>query len=446
MAVAKSAAYSWSGEHRFYVPGTRRRDDTLYIEVSPGDPEQILQLRLPTLCITYADLAFANAVGGEQATYPASRSYGPRYFDPTVKIQGGPDIEKFTWIRGAEEVEIGPETTTIRWYRGKTLVVPRLRIGPREEAPAVLAGSNVAIPVEQPLIVDVTQLTDGRPIGGIRFEVRHPDWTPPPEPTEYDLWVQVIDGETGDPLPETRLNLLRWDPELRTPRGLGGFTRLKQLITDGQGVCHVPNLRSEELDAITLDLIGRRAVARCYRAQPGQPVRLQIPAWKLREDEVRFTWNAVDTLEGIAALCGHEPREILARNRLREASDLTAGMQIRLPCYAAAYHLAEGDTPAWLAEQFGYGDVETLAVVLGVGDPADLDLDRDIPLPGWHFFYARPGDSLDRIDALFGLPSGASRPVGRVHHPDPGVPFESETIAVPNKKFGKFQMLSVGPS
>ncbi len=65
----------------------------------------------------------------------------------------------------------------------------------------------------------------------------------------------------------------------------------------------------------------------------------------------------------------------------------------------------------------------------------------DIILPGWHFFYARGGESLEEFDAMFGLPSGCSRTVGRVHHPDARLPLACETVAVPTlgfvKQYGK---------
>jgi hypothetical protein len=445
MPAQQGTVFSWTGEHKFLVSGGRRHEDTLYIETSPGKGEELLQLRLPTLCITYADMAFANAIGGAQVKYPSSRSYGPRHFDPPVKVKGSGAVEKLTWIRGAEQVEIGPEATNIAWYRGKPLVIPRLRIEFGESVPAALGGSKVPIPVQQPLIVDVAHLMDGRPVGGLRFEVRHPQWIAPPEPTLYDLCVKVIDGETRDPLPEVRVNFLRWSTQQSTPNGQEGFERLEQRYTDGSGYIHLPHRPCGALEAITLDLPGWRAVARCYRALPGQPVRVLLTAWKLRVDMVRYTWSASDTLEQLAALCGHEPEEILAINRLSSPSALSAGMTIKLPCYAAAYRLEEGDSLDWLAKEFGYGDAQHLGVVNGVSDPAYMDAGLDIPLPGWRFFYARPGDSLGRFDAMFGLPAGASRAVGRVYRPNPCVPIDAETIAIPNKGFVATQIQGIQP-
>ena len=112
-------------------------------------------------------------------------------------------------------------------------------------------------------------------------------------------------------------------------------------------------------------------------------------------------------------------------------------MRISLPCYAATYRMEPGDTFEWLAEAFAYSGVEELARLNGLDDPSQLDGGVDISLPGWHFFYARPGDALERIDEMFGLPPGWSRTVGRVHHPDPRLPYESETIAMPTEGFVK---------
>ena len=108
-----------------------------------------------------------------------------------------------------------------------------------------------------------------------------------------------------------------------------------------------------------------------------------------------------------------------------------------LPCYEASYRLEYGDTIKWLAETFAYGSAEELAKLNGIFDPTGLeDLDQ-IKLPGWNYFYARPDDTLEQIDAVFGLTPGSSRTVGRVHHPDPRIPYESETIAVPTEEFVK---------
>lgn len=426
--------FIWAGSEKFYVGGTARHDNTLYIESTPGPGEQLLWLKLPTLAITYADLEFANAVGGMQRNYPASQAYGAQFFDPPKVLHGEAEIEKFTWIRGALTVEIGPELTIITWYRGKTLVIPRLRIDPDARVEAVLGG-NVPVEVKQPLEIQVAQLAEGRPIGGISIVGRHPAWTPPPEPTEYDLWIEVVDGNTLEPVSEARLNLLRWDPQMMTPRGVGGFQTVDQCFANGEGVCHVPHRPVGQLEAVTLAYPGYRAVAKSFRALPGQPLRLRFFAWRLREDVVRYTWQTGDTLEQLAALSGHTPDAILRRNRLRNASLLVPGVQISLPCFEAAYCLEEGDTLDWLAQAFDYPDIGRLAAMNGVGQFDRPDPGLRVQLPGWHFFYARADDWLDRLDRIFGVPIGASRTVGRAYHPDPRLPFDAETIAIPAKSF-----------
>ena len=84
---------TWKGSQAFRLTASGLHEDTLRIVPNYRGQEMLLQLRLPTLCITYADMRFQNAVGGEQENYPASRAYGPAHFDPPVEITGEADIE-----------------------------------------------------------------------------------------------------------------------------------------------------------------------------------------------------------------------------------------------------------------------------------------------------------------------------------------------------------------
>jgi LysM repeat protein len=420
----------WSGEHSFDVVGTERYADSLRVKTPRKGGEELLRLVLPTLCITYADMKFANDIGGVQESYPASQAYGPRYFDPPVELIGEADIRKFTWIRGAHRVTIGPTETEIEWYAGKTLIIPRLRLDQKEPAQAKLVVKDAHIPVERPLVVTVLQYADGRHIGGIRFEKRHPLYEPPKEPQEYNLWVRVVDGETGEPMPEARLNFFRWDPGASTPSGTGGFVLVEHRYTNGDGVVQDAHRPSGEREAVVLDMPGWRAVARCFKPLGGQHVRLFMRAWRLRKAQMGYMWQKGDRLDRIALLTGHSEQEILDANRLTDPSDLKPGMRIRLPCYAATYRMESGDTYEWLARAFGYAHVKELARLNRVRDLAALG-GKDIRLPGWYFFYARRDESLQVLDKRFGLERGSARTVGRVYHADPDLPYEGETIALP---------------
>lgn len=425
----------WGGQQSFSIVGTECDDDTLLIESNSKQTGQPMRLTLPTLCITYANMAFSNAVGGHQSPYPASAAYGPRYFDPPIELTDASEIEKFTWIRGAGRVVIGPLETFVEWFPWRTLVVPRLRIRTNQSATAVLVVPETQIFPDQPLIIKVKQYSCGRHVGGFRIEKRHPEWRPPEKPQRYDLWVRVINGKTREPLSQAALNLLRWDSGAPTPYGDGGFRLTEQHHTDGNGVVHKTNCPSNELVAVTLHLAGWRAVARCFRPLPGQRVRFQMNAWRLSEAVVRYTWKETDVLEDMALLTGRSPGAILDQNRLTDPSELSAGMSINLPCYEASYRLERGDSFNWLARAFAYASDTELAKLNGVSDLAELARSAVIRLPGWHFFYARQGDTLERLDALFALPVGWSRTVGRVHHPDSRLPYIWETIAVPTKDF-----------
>jgi LysM repeat protein len=431
MMTPNSDPLVWSGEHLFHVVGTERYADSLRIKtIRKKGGEELLRLVLPTLCITYAHMKFANDIGGVQVDYPASQAYGPQYFDPPVELLGEADIRKFTWIRGAHQVTIGPKETEIEWYAGKTLIIPRLRLGEKEPAGARLVVKDAHIPVEQPLVVTVLQYADGRHIGGVRFEKRHALYKPPKEPQEYDLWVRVIDGTTGEPIPEALLKFFRWDSGASTPGGAGGFVFVDQRYTDGDGVVSDSARPSGEREAVVLGMPGWRAVARCFKPLGGQHVRFFLRAWPLRKAQMKYVWQKGDSLNRMAQLTGHSEKEILGANRLADPSALEPGTPIRLPCYAATYRMEDGDTFEWLARAFGYADVKELARLNGVRDLAALG-GKNIKLPGWYFFYARRDESLQALDEQFELERGSARTVGRVFHADPDLPYEGETIALP---------------
>ena len=86
----------WHGQQEFWLAGTDHHEDTLRIEsnYSQAQAEHTLRLTLPTLCITYANMQFTNAIGGKQENYPSSSKYGPIFFDPPVVITDTEEVEK----------------------------------------------------------------------------------------------------------------------------------------------------------------------------------------------------------------------------------------------------------------------------------------------------------------------------------------------------------------
>jgi hypothetical protein len=430
-------AFVWKGEHKFQIIGTDHHEDTIKILANVRNSESLVRLILPTLAITYADMKFTNAIGGVQENYPASGKYGKKYFDPPVVIKDEKEIEKYTWIRGARKVTIGPETTEIEWYIFKDLIVPRLRIDRKKALEAVVSCSPVSIDVRNPLRINVLQFADGRHIGGVRIEKRHPDWKPQEQDKKYDLTVRVSDSRTLQSLKERPVNFFRWSDKESTPYGVGGFKKIEQKYTDGNGSIRYPDRISDVLEAITVNIAGRASVARCFRALPGQVVRHEIRSWPLEKEMRDFVWTGVDTLDGIAVLTGVSAAEVLKTNGLSDAASLKPGMKIHLPCYAASCQMEPGDTFEGLVKAFVYRDTDELANLNKLKNLAEWDGKKDILLTGWNFMYARHGDTLERIDKLFGLPAGCSRTLGRVHHPDPRIPFESEIVAVPTEEFVK---------
>ena len=249
-----STTYIWTGEETFRVSGSGLHDDTLLIRPKNPKLEALFSLVLPTLCITYADMNFQNAIGGQQVNYPASQAYGPAYFDPPVVINGEAEIERFTYIRGAEHVEIGPQFTRVRFPSWKELVIPRLRLDEKPPAEAVLSAKNVPVRIDEPLAVLVMQFANGRHVGGVKLEVRHPDYKPVEGEPLYDLWVRVLDASQMQPMTEMPVSIWHWDPS-----GAGAFHLDATRYTGEDGSIYAPGRPAGELEAVSAF---RRGLAR----------------------------------------------------------------------------------------------------------------------------------------------------------------------------------------
>jgi hypothetical protein len=380
---------TWSGEQVVRIVGTGLHEDTLRIRPSGlKQRENRYRLRLPTLCITYADLKFANAIGGEQERWPASAAYGPQFFDPPIVI-GPADIERLTWIRGAERVTIGPKETEIEWFAFRELVVPRLRLGLTDPVEAAVEVVSSVIDVGEELRLDLAQYANGRSIGGVQVAKRHPDWKPPEEPPFYKLWVRVVDADRQHSVPEARLVLSRWDGK--------AFTPLETASTDADGSVVRDERKPGELEAVALAMEGWWAAPRVWRALPGQQLNLLLEAARLKP--VKYP--------------GRDP-----------ASGRTV--------FAARYPLQPGDTLETVAELFRFHHVEELLHLGGLDRPHNV---AELDLPDWYFTHARNGDTLDAIAKDFGVPRGWPRTPGRCHRPDPRVPLEYEVVAVPGPDF-----------
>jgi len=420
---------SWSGDYRFNLNAVAVREDTLRVKsLYRKGSEGVFRLFLPTLCITYADMKFQNQIGGEQAGYPDSKVYGPAYFDPPVVITGEKEVERLTYIRGATRVEIGPHDTVIEFFLYKELVIPRLRLSKKEPATLKLAVPPTQISVSEPLRIDIRQFADGRHVGGVRMEKRHPEWKPVPPREVYTLSVQVVDGKTNRPIPKAEVDVWHWLDKT------GGFRLETQLFTDRHGCTRRLERPSGDLEAYVARVPAHRVTARCLRPLAGQKVRLLFRAWPLVKSLRPYLWRKDDTLEAIARFCGHSDAALLAANHVRKAVEFRPGMRVILPCWTATYRLESWDTLDGVAAAFGYKNAKGLAKALGVKEFRNVE---EVLLPDWHFFYAGEKDTLAAIDRMFRLPRGSSRTVGRVYNPDPNKPYAGETIAVPAPGFFK---------
>lgn len=430
-----SDVYFWTGEHTFSLNASGLKEDTLRIRPQPAKSEALFQLRLPTLCITYADMEFQNKIGGLQENYPTSRAYGPAYFDPPVEIVGQQEIERLTYIRGAQRVEIRSKETLVEFPSWKELVIPRLRIEEKQTAHALLSAKDVSVFVEEPVSLKVMQFADGRHIGGIDIEVRHPEYVEPELVKDYTLELRVIDAIKLEPLPEVCVNIWRWHPEM--VEGEGWFQMDDQVWTGGDGGFVRLDPTAGELHVVNAYLPGWRITPRCYRPLPGELVRLHLRAWPLSPSKIRYPWKNEDRLEAIALRCGVQGTDILQMNGLRDPAALARGMTIQLPCYAGAQWLDPWDTPQKLVQRYRFEDEKMLARINGLRSLQDYDGSLEMQLPGWHFFHAGEKDTLETFDAFLGLPDGSCVPAGRVYRPNAIQLFMGELVGVPTHRIAR---------
>jgi hypothetical protein len=425
-----ATTYTWTGKHPFSITGAAIHEDTLRIKANYREMKKPLHLELPTLCITYADVKFQNAIGGEQANFPDSQPYGPTYFDPPITLSGEA-IERLTYIRGALKVTIGPDRTVIEFPAYKELVIPRMRLDKKNLLNAVLAVPQATIAPQTPLAIDVRQFADGRHVGGVRIEKRHPDWKPPQIRKVYELVIHVFDGVTGRPKVKTPVDIFSWDPGIKTPYGKGAMVRDTTLFTDRTGHIRVTERPAEELEAYGVRLTGYRSVVRCLRPLSGQKVHLHLRLWPLTRTLVPYVYKKDDTLESLAALCGNPATLILEVNQIKSAADLKTGARLILPCHVAAYRMESWDTLDSVARMFGYKNARQLAKVMGLKAVAEINPGNDIILPGWFFVNARATDTLDSLDKRFNMKAGSCKPIGKVYRPNKRTPYPGESIAVP---------------
>lgn len=424
--------FIWTGKHSFEINGSGMHEDTLRIVQNYKKSERMLKLVLPTLCITYADMAFQNAIGGLQMNYPGSRVYGPTHFDPPV-ILAGDDIEKYTYIRGAHRVEIRSEETIIYFPCWRDLVIPRLRIDKSPGTPATLAADAAEIEVDEPLQILVKQYADGRHVGGITVESRHPKYVAPEVKPVYDLWLRVIDGKTQKPLPEAVVEVWHWDPNTLTLHGTGNFILDKQYHTNGNGVVQQSNLLAGELQYYMVRMPGWRIAPRLLRPLAQQSVRLHMRAWKMRKDSFKYTWQAHDKIDEIAKLTHLSTKDILKQNKIDSAGKLEPGMEIQLPCYRGSYRPETWEKLESIAARFGMDGTEGLAKANGLRHIKQYNGDVDLKLPKWQFLHARADDSLSVFDKQLGLSEGTSVAVHRIYRPQKVMLILGEVVAMPIK-------------
>ncbi len=422
--------YYWTGSQTVRMNASGLKEDTLRVSTETLNQKVHFTLVLPTLCITYADMKFQNAVGGLQASYPASTRYGPDYFDPPVEINGEAEIERLTYIRGASRVVIGPNETRIEFPSWKELVIPRMRLDTEKVAEATLSAANVPVQIDEPFVVLLRQYADGRHVGGGSMEVRHPDYRPPQIKPLYNAWVRLLDGLDLKPLVKQPVGIWRWYPHEHGPFGSGVFRLNEKHWTASNGGVEFLNRPAEVWEAVVPEMPGWRAAPRAYLPLAGQPLQMTQRAWKMQPARRPFTWQDSLNLDEMGERCGTDGQAILALNRLHSPGDLRGGMNIILPCFAAALRPGARETIQALAKRFRIEEKE-LTEANHLHKLSDYNGSFDLLLPGWNFFHAHPSDTLPAFDKMFSLPPGSCIPVERVFRPHPGLLYAWEVVGVP---------------
>ncbi len=429
----RSDAVTWKGEHIFYINGTGHEDDTLRVRANRAETKKPLSLILPTLCITYADMKFANKIGGIQKAYPESIPYGEKYFKPSVTLSGEKEIERFTWIRGAESVTIGTKRTIISWPSWKTLVIPKLRIRAGEKAEARVNVPEIHLTVDQPFEAKTMQFADGRHIGGVQLVKRHPDWKPVPVDEKYDLWVRIIDGKSRRAIQKAHVTV--WDWKTEDDGTHGAFTPAVNLYTDEMGIAQAEGLDCSDKQLLTVEAKQWKNQAHRFRPFPGQKIKRTFKMQPLKHRTTLYQWDRKDTLKTLAHLSSTAKPALLRMNRFKTAREIPIGQQINLPCFQAAYTIEPRDTLERIAEYFCYHSTHELAAANNITSPPRIFTDQELILPGWRFFIAPAAELFEEFDDRFGIPRGWTRPAMRTLHDIPSQAYEREMIAVPESDF-----------
>lgn len=393
-----SQPIEWKGTQGVYLVGTNHEDNTLRVQPDQRQKELLLELVLPTLCVTYADMKFANKVGGVQKDYPVSQVYGPMFFDPPVVINGQVDIEKFTFIRGASKVTIGPKETVIQWMSFRELVIPKLRIMNTEKVKALLRVPQVYITLTQPFSVRLKQYADGRHLGGVEVIKRHPDWKPSEEPKEFDLWVRAIDGRSRRAIPEAKITLYAW----RGKEDEGKFWPEGSWYTNQMGIAEAFGLQWSERKLLIIERSPWMPCVWRFRPFAGQKIMQTFKLWRNKT---------------IAQL---PEKENAVASRI----------------FDSVYHVEKRDTLQRLERYFCYEKAE-LAKANGLDKKLALYPDQQLKLPGWKLVQARNSYRFAEFDKQFSVPVGWARPAQITLHDDPSTSYEHEVVAVPTVDFVK---------
>ncbi len=413
----------------FFITGVGDEDDTIRIDGGQRKTEKLLKLVLPSLCITFADMQFANQIGGVQNKYPDSKEYGPEYFDPPKVLEGEKEIRKFTLIRGAKRVTIGPRETVIEFESYRTLVVPQLQIKKKERAEASVRVPEIEISVNQPFNAKIMQFADGRHVGGVQFQKAHPDWKPTPIDERYDLWVRVIDEVDRRALSEVKVILSSWNEEQ------GAFVEEANWYTNKMGIVEQKNLPCSDKKLLSIERPPYLTQTWRFRPLPGQKVKRTFKLWQNKNVTFPYVWKVGDTIKAIATLTRTPAATILRMNKVRSPDQIKTGQTINIPAFEPTYRVEARDTLRSLTARFCYNNVEELAKANHLTKPYKIYRGQRLLLPGWRFFVARSADEFDKLDGEFSIPKGWIRSVRRTHHDKPNRIFRNELIAIPTKDF-----------
>ncbi len=151
----------------FYAVGSKGKDG-LWIETDLPEAEMLIQL--PSLAIPFKDMELINKLKCPIPPYPGTPCFPDPFKNKRIRLKED-YIELFTGIQGVKELEIHNGTAKIRASKAKLIRFSEVKMVEHSKMPIRIMVRRVKYK-EKIHQVKITQVSDGRRIGGVTFELR----------------------------------------------------------------------------------------------------------------------------------------------------------------------------------------------------------------------------------------------------------------------------------